>query len=298
MRKVRLKPEREAGCISGAGGMSDTLNQTGKRVLVVGRNDGRIGNLLYGHRDMGIDCAAVESAAECASFLKQSRSIGAKIDAIVAEQPANGASSIQKDIGLSGLESIPVVLFNHEGRQTADRCEPYDHAKSGGVLATVANLLSLHAGPATKIPSRPFADRREVAANSSADILVAEDNDINQLVISQYLDTTPYSYKIVSNGRRAVHAFRNISPRLILMDLSMPEMNGKEATATIRALEGSDGQRVPIIALTAHALKGDREDCLASGMDGYISKPIDFALLGDILSKNLDRLNEKAVDAA
>jgi CheY-like chemotaxis protein len=298
MRKLELKPARETGCISGAGGMSDSSSQTVKRVLVIGKNGERIGNLLYGLRDMGIDCAAVESAAECATFLRQSRSIGTRIDAIVAEQPSNGSTSFQCSIEHSGMENIPVVLFNNDGGKAADSTEPYAHAKSGGVLATIADLLRLHAGPATKIPSRPFADRRDVAANSSADILVAEDNDINQLVISQYLDTTPYSYKIVINGRRAVHAFRNISPRLILMDLSMPEMNGKEATAAIRALEGEDGQRVPIIALTAHALKGDREDCLASGMDGYISKPIDFGLLGDILSQNLGCGSTQAVDAA
>ena len=278
--------------------MSGSSNQTGKRVLVVGRYGERIGSLLHGLRDMGIDCASVENVAECAIFLKQSRSVGVTIDAIVAEQPASGSSSFQQSIEQSGMENIPVVLFNDDGSKNAEITEPYAHAKSGGVLATVADLLRLHAGPATKIPSRPFADRRDVAANSSADILVAEDNDINQLVISQYLDTTPYSYKIVCNGRRAVHAFRNISPRLILMDLSMPEMNGKEATAAIRALEGRDGQHVPIIALTAHALKGDREDCLASGMDGYISKPIDFGMLGDILSKNLGAVSGKAMDAA
>ena len=298
MRKLGLKSEREAGYVSGAGGMSKFPDQTGKRVLVIGRNGRRIGNLLYRLRDMGIDCAAVESAAECAIFLRKSRSVGTVIDAIIAEQPASGSLSFRQSIEHCGFENIPVVLLNEDGDKSADISEPYVHAKSGGVLAAIADLLRLPAGPATKIPSRPFADRQDVSANTSADILVAEDNDINQLVISQYLDTTPYSYKIVSNGRRAVHAFRNISPRLILMDLSMPEMNGKEATAAIRAFEGRDGQRVPIIALTAHALKGDHEDCLASGMDGYISKPIDFGLLGDILSRSLGRFSGKTVNAA
>jgi CheY-like chemotaxis protein len=287
MRKLWLKPERETGCVSGAGGMSEFPDQNGKRVLVIGRNGRRIGNLLYRLRDMGIDCAAVESVAECAIFLRQSRSVGAVIDAIVAEQAASGLVSFRESIEHAGFENIPVVLLNEDGDKIADSSEPYAHAKSGGVLAAIADLLRLHAGPATKIPSRPFADRRDVAANTSADILVAEDNDINQLVISQYLDTTPYSYKIVSNGRRAVHAFRNISPRLILMDLSMPEMDGKEATAAIRALEGQMDKRVPIVALTAHALKGDREDCLKSGMDEYISKPVNFDLLRAILDRHL-----------
>ena len=106
------------------------------------------------------------------------------------------------------------------------------------------------------------------------DILVAEDNEVNQMVFTQILADTGYRFEIVGNGRKALDAFGKLNPRMILMDVSMPEMNGLEATGAIRALEEATGVRVPIIGVTAHALKGDRERCLEAGMDDYLPKPI------------------------
>ncbi len=105
-------------------------------------------------------------------------------------------------------------------------------------------------------------------------ILVAEDNEVNQIVVEQILLEAGQDYKIVDNGQVAVDAYKEQRPDLILMDVSMPVMNGLEATEAIRALEVASGDRVPIIGLTAHALKGDREVCMKAGMDDYMSKPI------------------------
>ena len=105
-------------------------------------------------------------------------------------------------------------------------------------------------------------------------ILVAEDNDVNQIVVEQILLEAGQDYKIVDNGQMAVDAYKDRRPDLILMDVSMPVMNGLEATEAIRMLEATSGERVPIIGLTAHALKGDREVCMKAGMDDYMSKPI------------------------
>ncbi len=105
-------------------------------------------------------------------------------------------------------------------------------------------------------------------------ILVAEDNEINQMVIEHTLVDTGYDFVIVDNGKLAVQQFQSIKPDLILMDISMPEMNGMEATAAIRELEQGTGEHVMIVALTAHALNGDRERCLEAGMDDYMPKPI------------------------
>jgi CheY-like chemotaxis protein len=107
------------------------------------------------------------------------------------------------------------------------------------------------------------------------DILVAEDNEVNQLVFRQILEQLGHGFQIVGDGRRAVEAWRTSRPRVILMDVSMPEMNGLEATAAIRAAEAAEGlSRTPIIGVTAHALKGDRERCLEAGMDDYLTKPV------------------------
>jgi CheY-like chemotaxis protein len=110
--------------------------------------------------------------------------------------------------------------------------------------------------------------------HAGLDVLVAEDNEVNQLVFSQILGETDLSFELVANGKLAVDAYQTLKPRMILMDVSMPEMNGLEATGAIRELETMSGVHVPIVGVTAHALKGDRERCLESGMDDYLSKPI------------------------
>lgn len=112
-------------------------------------------------------------------------------------------------------------------------------------------------------------------------MLVAEDNEVNQLVFTQILNETGLTYEIVGNGRLAVEAHRAMNPRMILMDVSMPEMNGLEATARIREFEAVAGMHTPIVGVTAHALKGDRERCIEAGMDDYLSKPISPKALTD-----------------
>src|SRR5690606_30648360 len=121
------------------------------------------------------------------------------------------------------------------------------------------------------------------------DILVAEDNEVNQLVFSQILNGLGLSYRIAQNGREAVELHSELKPKLILMDVSMPEMNGLEATAAIRRMERSLGIHTPIVGVTAHALKGDREKCIEAGMDDYLSKPISPDKLADKLDAWLDR---------
>jgi CheY-like chemotaxis protein len=116
-------------------------------------------------------------------------------------------------------------------------------------------------------------------------ILVAEDNDVNQLVVEQILETTGHSFLIVPNGREAVDAHARLQPKVILMDVSMPVMNGLEATKAIREAEEGSGRRTPIIGLTAHALKGDREMCMDAGMDDYMSKPISPDKLTDKITE-------------
>jgi len=106
-------------------------------------------------------------------------------------------------------------------------------------------------------------------------VLVAEDNAVNRKLAEHLLRQRGHDPLVVSNGREAVEALSCGSFDLVLMDLQMPEMDGFEATATIRARERGTGTRIPIIALTAHAMAGDRQRCLDADMDGYVSKPIE-----------------------
>ena len=117
-------------------------------------------------------------------------------------------------------------------------------------------------------------------SSASIDILVAEDNEVNQLVFAQILSGLGLSYRIAGNGRIAVEMHRSLKPRLILMDVSMPELNGFEATQAIRAAEAATGDHTPIIGVTAHALKGDSARCIEAGMDDYLPKPVSPDRLG------------------
>lgn len=111
-------------------------------------------------------------------------------------------------------------------------------------------------------------------AAPTLDVLVAEDNEVNQIVFTQILQTTGWLFQIVKNGAEAVEAWKKHDPAVIIMDVSMPVMNGHQATQKIRELEQETGTHTPIIGVTAHALESDRELCFQVGMDDYLSKPI------------------------
>jgi len=129
------------------------------------------------------------------------------------------------------------------------------------------------------------ARRRAVAPGRAARILVAEDNIVNQRVAAALLTKRGHSVTVVNNGREAIDALGRTEFDLVLMDVQMPEMDGFEATAAIRAIERETGRRVRIVAMTAHAMSGDRERCLAAGMDDYLSKPIDQRSLYEVVEK-------------
>ncbi|MGA8597612.1 MAG: response regulator [Bryobacteraceae bacterium] len=117
-------------------------------------------------------------------------------------------------------------------------------------------------------------------------ILLAEDNAVNQLLMRRLLSKQGYELLVVNNGLQAVAALDRESFDLVLMDVQMPEMDGLEATSLIRSRERRSGGRVPIIALTAHAMKTDEERCLAAGMDGYLTKPVHFDMLSRIIESH------------
>jgi len=105
-------------------------------------------------------------------------------------------------------------------------------------------------------------------------ILLAEDNAVNRMLAVRFLEKAGHAVEVAENGSRALAMIQSHRFDLVLMDVQMPEMDGFEATAAIRNCELHTHAHIPIIAMTAHAMKGDRERCLQAGMDGYISKPI------------------------
>jgi CheY-like chemotaxis protein len=186
------------------------------------------------------------------------------------------AEQIQRDPGLVAVTIMMLTSAGHLG--DAARCR--DLGISAYLVKPIrqTELLSaicqiLHRASRTK--AMPLVTRHTLRENElRSRVLLAEDNALNQTLAVRLLEKRGYSVTVAGDGRAAVEAFEKGQFDVVLMDIQMPGMDGFEATAAIRAKEKLTGGHVPIIAMTAHALKGDQERCLSAGMDGYVSKPI------------------------
>jgi CheY-like chemotaxis protein len=132
--------------------------------------------------------------------------------------------------------------------------------------------------PAGRTPSPPPSPR-------PLQVLLAEDNPINQRLMTKMLEKMGHHVTLVENGKAVVDRAERDRFDLVLMDVQMPELDGLEATRQIRQREQTSGFHLPIVALTAHAMKGDRERCLESGMDGYLAKPVRWSELRAVIGQ-------------
>jgi CheY-like chemotaxis protein len=134
----------------------------------------------------------------------------------------------------------------------------------------------------------------EAANNRGPRVLLVEDNPVNQKIALRMLQKMGHAVEVAANGAEAVHKCSGSEFALVLMDISMPIMDGFEATQKIREHESSKGGHVPIVALTANAMEGDREKCLAAGMDDYLSKPVRAESLEKMIASVVHRLGPVA----
>jgi CheY-like chemotaxis protein len=188
----------------------------------------------------------------------------------------DGFQLVERIRGSADFGRVPVIMATSAGqRGDAARC------RSLGIAAHLTKPVrrvelkaviraALGRGQA---PPSPAGDGRGKPRRSLR-ILLAEDNPVNQKVAVLLLQKEGHSVVVADNGRHALEALEKTSVDLVIMDVQMPEMDGYEATASIRKAEETTLRHVPILAMTAHAMKGDQERCLAVGMDGYVSKPI------------------------
>jgi CheY-like chemotaxis protein len=203
------------------------------------------------------------------------------------------ATTIRAD---PALADTPMVLLTSVGE--VDRRDVqaagFQHVlnkpvRQSQLLAMLSTLLGLPLSGASRAltPPEPAEARptESPAPASGPRILVAEDTTVNQLVARRMLERLGCHVDVVSSGVEALDALSSIPYALVLMDVQMPEMDGFEATAQIRQREALTGQHTPIVAMTANAMKGDRERALAAGMDDYLSKPIRMAELDAIVRK-------------
>jgi len=180
--------------------------------------------------------------------------------------------------------------------------KPVRRARLLNVIADVIGLDESAGAPEAETPAdMPVDPASPPSVRERATVLVAEDNDVNQIVAAEILKNAGYACELVPNGVAAVAAVAVNNYDVILMDCQMPEMDGFEATKAIRAREAElavqTGSPIhtPIIALTANAIKGDREVCLAAGMDGYVTKPINPAKLIEAIESVLPKRSEPSM---
>jgi CheY-like chemotaxis protein len=294
------------------------IDVTGARVLIVDDNAVNRSILSEQMASWGFDSCAAESGAEGLKVLFAAAAYGVAVDCIVLDyQMPNmtGAEMARIVRGTEGLADTPIIMLTSVDqslggasyRDLGIDAQLIKPARSSALLETLVSTIQRHhaktrpapeemividheqAAPAKDTAAPPEGPAVSAAAAPAGahgvDILVAEDNEVNQLVFTQILEETGCSFEIVGNGRKALEACFKLKPRMILMDVSMPEMNGLEATGEIRRREAIEGAHVPIIGVTAHALKGDRERCLDAGMDDYLPKPISPKALSEKVAR-------------
>ncbi len=187
------------------------------------------------------------------------------------------AARVKKD---PHLRHATVILLTSAGRR-----EDVRRAKTLGAAAALtkpvkqselwdAIVTALHV-PLQEKARLPVLPASVPVVHRPLRILIAEDNPVNQQLALHLLERRGHSAVVAENGREAIAAMEKHKFDMVLMDVQMPEMGGLEATRAIREREKSTGEHVPIVAMTAHAMQGDREHCLEAGMDGYLAKPLD-----------------------
>jgi two-component system sensor histidine kinase/response regulator len=253
----------------------------GRRVLVVddnATNRNLLGEMLT---QDGLTPVTAAGAREAIKMLEEQRAAGPPFDVLLAdtEMPDMGGFALTEHVQAAYGDLLPVVVMHTcvHGRDDMARCERLGVAASllkpvsrDDLRAAICMALGLAEpeGDARPAEGSPLARRLRPLR-----ILLAEDSVVNQKLAVTLLSKHGHDVTVANNGREALAALETRGFDLVLMDVQMPEMDGLETTASIRAREKITGCRIPIVAMTAHAMQGDRQQCLDAGMDGYVSKP-------------------------
>ncbi|MCP5075797.1 MAG: response regulator [Rhodobacteraceae bacterium] len=270
---------------------------TGKSVLVV--DDLKINRTILSEnlRNWRADCTTADSAEQALTIFEAQDQAAAPFDLIILDYQMPGVDGLElaRRIRRQAKQNTPPMILLSSVEQSAD-AQAIKEVGFSEILMKPARAVILKSAitSALKIEKQPTIARPVSRQNSvPADdlraglkLLIAEDNKTNQLVVKTMLKNRSFEMEFANNGAEAVELHLSFRPDIILMDLSMPIMDGLEATREIRLVEAElNLPPCPIIALTANAMKGDREMCLAAGMHDYLSKPIVKAKLLGHLTK-------------
>ncbi len=268
----------------------------GRRALIVDHNAAQRQALLRQLDQLGMSAVGVGSAATACDALRADAGGMTPFDvALVGDNlPDQGALEFGRMLvaeGRQGSTRLVLLAAAQSNRRSADfACcgysahllKPVSHRELRHRLSRVIGAPSSHWAESTQ----PVLVARAEDARIAARVLLAEDNPVNQRVARGALERLGCVVDIVDNGADAVAAWEKGGHQIILMDCQMPTMDGYQAAREIRSRE-VNGTRIPIVALTADAMKGTEQQCLASGMDDYLTKPLDRALLEKALRRHL-----------
>jgi signal transduction histidine kinase/CheY-like chemotaxis protein len=276
-------PAQEIGSLEGVSVLVVDDNATNRRILA---------QTLVG---WGMQVALAADGPSALEQLSQAVRAGEPFRLVLtdAHMPGMDGFSLARSMREALALPQPVVMMLSSSGQKGqmERCRQNGVAvyltkpvRRAELHSALRNALRPAAGIVRPSPDSPAAGSASVASPVRAlRILLAEDNAVNQLVARKLLERHGHSVAVAGNGREALELFDHDRFDLILMDVQMPEMDGFETTAALRAREAGAGRHIPIIAMTAHAMKGDEKRCLDAGMDAYVTKPIKPAVLLAVL---------------
>ena len=254
----------------------------GTRVLVVDDNETNRIILQEMLTNWGLKPCCVESVRAAMAQLRDAQQAGQPYELLLtdANMPEQTGFDLMDQVRQDQHLHSTIIMMLTSGGDTDDiaRCERLGAAayllkpvKQSELLDAIVLALGL---PERQEQRRPAARAANYPSLPPLKILLAEDSLVNQKLAVGLLEKHGHRVTVVDNGRQAVTAVEADDFDLVLMDVQMPDMDGFEATALIRAKQRDTGRHTPIVAMTAHAMKGDRERCLEAGMDDYVAKPI------------------------
>lgn len=270
---------------------------TGLKVLVVDDNTTNRTILEHYLVNWGMEGDSAESAVKALHLLRDAAQQGRPYDLAILDMMMPEMTGIELAHAIrsdSSLANIQLVMLTSAGMWNSA-----DEARQVGIAAYLTKPVRqsrLFNALAAVMSGEPAPTRdtvtkqvpKEEKEHFSVDVLLVEDNVVNQEVARAMLEGLGCRIDLASNGLEAIRAVSNKRYDIVFMDCQMPKMDGYEATRTIRSSENGGGYRLPVIALTAHAMEGDQEACLAAGMDGYLTKPFAESQLIAVLKQWVD----------
>jgi two-component system sensor histidine kinase/response regulator len=244
-----------------------------------------------------METVSVPGGEEALEKLREAQTSGRPFRLILIDMhmPAMDGFSLVKQIrNHPGLSTATIMMLTSSGhRGDSDRCRQLGIAaylvkpvRQSELRDAIVKVLGAKSESASAAPLLTrFSLQEAQGPAETLNILVAEDNPVNQKLAARLLEKRGHRAVVVANGREALDTLEKMNFDLILMDVQMPGMDGLDATKIIRNSEKGTGRHIPIVALTAHALKRDEERCIEVGMDAYLTKPIRPEKLDELLQK-------------